>query len=165
MNKRLLSLIFCLLVAPTSAWALKSDTEQPVYIDSDTQTLDMQKNQVTFAGNVKLTQGSIKLDADRVVVYRDAKTGEMVRVMGYGTPARFQQTDDDGKLLKGKGNTLDYKIKEDTITVTTNAELQQDKNIIKGSEIVYTIGSQHLKANSSKGERVSTVLIPTKKEK
>ncbi|MGB2078316.1 MAG: lipopolysaccharide transport periplasmic protein LptA [Vibrio sp.] len=159
MNKLHLSLILCLL-APTSAWALKSDTKQPVYIDSDTQQLDMQKNQVIFEGNVKLTQGTIKINANKVVVYRDGKTGEMTRVIGYGSPTDFQQKGDDGKMLKGKGNTLDYKVKEDTITITTNAELQQGKSIIKGSSIVYTIGTQNLKANSSEGKRVSTVLIP-----
>lgn len=159
MNKLHLSLILCLL-APSAAWALKSDTKQPVYIDSDTQQLDMQKNTVTFAGNVKLTQGSIKIDADKIEVYRDAKTGEMTRIIGYGKPSHFEQKGDDGKMLKGKGNKLDYQVKADTITVSTNAELQQGQSTIKGDSIVYTIGTQNLKANSSEGKRVSTVLIP-----
>ncbi|GAL32464.1 LptA protein essential for LPS transport across the periplasm [Vibrio maritimus] len=69
-----LSLGICLLL-PISAMALSTDSEQPVYIDSDSQLLDMKSNQVTFEGDVKLKQGSININADKVIVTREAVTG------------------------------------------------------------------------------------------
>ncbi len=64
-----LSLLALVLAAP-QALALKSDTQQPVYINSDTQQVDMKSNQVIFKGDVSLKQGSINIDADRIVVTR-----------------------------------------------------------------------------------------------
>ncbi len=69
-----LSLGICLLL-PISAMALSTDSEQPVYIDSDSQQLDMKSNKVTFEGDVKLKQGSININADKVIVTREAETG------------------------------------------------------------------------------------------
>lgn len=67
-----LSLISCLLLSG-QALALSSDQDQPVYIDSDSQQLDMQSNKVTFEGDVKLKQGSININADKIIVTRDPK--------------------------------------------------------------------------------------------
>ncbi len=154
-----LALVFCLL-APTSAWALKNDTEQPVFIDSDSQQVDMKSNQVTFSGNVSLKQGSIRVNADKLVIYRNNKTGEVSMIKGYGKPARFSQKTDDGKTLKGQANNLDYNLAKDSLILTTHAELHQDGSIIKGDKISYTISTQTLKADSGQGQRVSTVLQP-----
>ncbi len=49
---------------------MTGDTEQPIHIESDTQSLDMQGNVVTFTGNVVVTRGTIKINADKVVVTR-----------------------------------------------------------------------------------------------
>ncbi|PUW83897.1 LptA/OstA family protein, partial [Cronobacter sakazakii] len=50
--------------------ALTGDTEQPNHIEYDQQALDMQGNVVTYTGNVVVTQGSIKINDDKVVVKR-----------------------------------------------------------------------------------------------
>ncbi len=96
-----LSLIACLLTSG-SALALSSDTQQPVYIDSDSQQLDMKSSRVTFVGDVKLKQGSININADKLVVIRDAKTGKIETIEGYGNLTTFSQLTDDGKTLYGK---------------------------------------------------------------
>ncbi len=62
-----ISTLLCLCIS-ASSWALSNDTEQPIYIDSDNQQLDIQRNIVTFTGNVILRQGSIDIRADKVVV-------------------------------------------------------------------------------------------------
>ncbi|MFA0252793.1 LptA/OstA family protein, partial [Vibrio sp. 10N.261.45.A4] len=51
-----LSLLLGILLSP-AALALSTDSEQPVYIDSDSQHLDMKSNKVTFIGDVKMRQG------------------------------------------------------------------------------------------------------------
>ena len=74
-----LSLISCLLISG-QALALSTDQDQPVYIDSDSQQLDMQSNKVTFLGDVKLKQGSININADKVIVTRDPKDGSIQEI-------------------------------------------------------------------------------------
>ncbi len=155
-----LSLIALLLTTP-SALALKSDTQQPVYIDSDTQQLDMKSNQVIFQGDVSLKQGSISISADKIVVTRDVENSAIQSIAAFGKPATFSQLLDDGKTLSGQAEELNYLITDDTLTMKGKAELAQDGNVIKGSTITYQIEKQKLVADGSSNERVSTVLQPS----
>ncbi|EGQ7763435.1 lipopolysaccharide transport periplasmic protein LptA [Vibrio sp. 2304] len=156
--------ILALVLAAPQALALKSDTQQPVYINSDTQQVDMKSNQVVFEGDVSLKQGSINIDADRIVVTRDPKTEAIKQIQAFGKPAKFSQLMDDGKTLSGQATELDYRISTDELTMKGQAQLAQDNNTIKGSSIRYQIGKQKLVADSSKEERVTTILQPNQIE-
>ncbi|WP_047046141.1 lipopolysaccharide transport periplasmic protein LptA [Vibrio mexicanus] len=155
-----LSLI-ALLAASTNVFALSTDREQPVYIDSDSQHLDMQSNKVTFIGDVKLKQGSININADKVIVFRNAEDGSIEEIEGYGDVATFSQLTDDGKTLYGEAKELYYSMADDLLTMIDQAMLSQDDSIIRGSKIRYRITSQKLIADGrNEGDRVSTVLQP-----
>lgn len=90
-NKLSLNLMLAgsLLAASIPAFAVTGDTEQPIHIDSDQQSLDMQGNVVTFTGNVVMTQGTIKINADKVVVTRPGGEQGKEVIDGYGNPATF----------------------------------------------------------------------------
>ena len=120
-----LSLIACLL-ASANAMALSTDRDQPIYIDSDSQQLDMQSNKVTFIGDVKLKQGSININADKVIVYRNPNDGAIKEIEGYGNLATFSQLTDDGKTLYGEAKELYYKMADDQLTMINQALLRQD---------------------------------------
>lgn len=154
-----LSLIACLL-ASGQALALSTDSQQPVYIDSDSQQLDMKSNRVTFLGDVKLKQGSININAEKLVVVRDAKSGQIETIEGYGDLATFSQLTDDGKTLYGEAKELHYKMSEDELTMIEQAMLAQDDSEIRGKKIRYKISSQKLIADGEGNGRVSTVLQP-----
>ena len=157
--------LFALTLAAPNVYALSSDSEQPVYIDSDSQQLDMKSNQVTFIGDVNLKQGSININADKVIVTRNAVSGEIEEIQGFGKPATFSQLTDDGKTLYGEADDLHYQLVADKLIMTKNAMLSQDGSIIRGSKITYLIGSQKLVADSGENKRVSTVLQPTEVNK
>ncbi len=157
--------LFALTLAAPNVYALSSDSEQPVYIDSDSQQLDMKSNQVTFIGDVNLKQGSININADKVIVTRNAVNGEIEEIQGFGKPATFSQLTDDGKTLYGEADDLHYQLVDDRLIMTKNAMLSQDGSIIRGSKITYQIASQKLVADSDSSERVSTVLQPAEVNK
>jgi lipopolysaccharide transport periplasmic protein LptA len=104
-NKLSLKVIIAsaMLAASLPALAVTGDTEQPIHIESDTQSLDMQGNVVTFTGNVVMTQGTIKINADKVVVTRPGGEQGKEIIDGYGNPATFYQMQDSGKPVKGHG--------------------------------------------------------------
>jgi len=155
-----LSLISCLFLS-SQAFALSTDQDQPVYIDSDSQQLDMQSNKVTFLGEVKLKQGSININADKVIVTRDPEDGSIREIEGYGDLATFSQLTDDGKTLYGEAKELYYVMVDDQLTMIDQAMLSQDDSVIRGTKIRYKISSQKLIADGKeKGDRVSTVLQP-----
>lgn len=155
-----LSLIACLFAAP-SAFALSTDTDQPIYIDSDSQHLDMKSHRVTFSGDVKLKQGSININAEKVIVIRNPADDSLKQIQAFGNPATFSQLTDEGKTLKGQAKELYYKVASDELTMVTDAQLSQDESLIRGKTITYKISSQKLMADGGKNERVTTVLQPS----
>ena len=162
-NKLSLKLVLLgsLFAAPLSAWALTGDTDQPIHIESDQQSLDMQGNVVTFTGNVVVTQGSIKINADKVVVTRPGGEQGKEVIDGYGNPATFYQMQDSGKPVKGRASTMHYELAKDFVVLTGNAYLEQLDSNITGDKITYLVKEQKMQAFSEKGKRVTTVLVPS----
>ncbi|MBU4684836.1 lipopolysaccharide ABC transporter substrate-binding protein LptA [Cedecea davisae] len=156
-----LALLGTLFAAPLSAWALTGDTEQPIHIESDQQSLDMQGNIVTFTGNVVVTQGSIKINADKVVVTRPGGEQGKEVIDGYGNPATFYQMQDSGKPVKGHASTMHYELANDFVVLTGKAYLEQLDSNITGDKITYLVKEQKMQAFSDKGKRVTTVLVPS----
>ncbi|MGM3172763.1 lipopolysaccharide ABC transporter substrate-binding protein LptA [Dickeya lacustris] len=142
------------------ALALTGDTEQPINITSDQQALDMQGNVVTFTGNVIVTQGSIKAQADKVVITRpNGQQGHEV-IEGYGNPATFYQMQDNGKAVKGHSLKIRYEMDKQLVILTGDAYLEQLDSNVKGDRITYLVQQQQMEAFSDKGKRVTTVLVP-----
>ncbi|EKO3558423.1 lipopolysaccharide transport periplasmic protein LptA [Vibrio metschnikovii] len=154
-----LSLLACLFAsAPTLA--LSTDTQQPIHINSDSLQLDMKNNRVTYISNVKLVQGSININAERLVVIRNPENGKIEQIEGYGNPATFSQLTDEGKTLHGQAKQLYYKMADDELLMIGQAMLAQDDSEIRGQQIRYQISSQKLIADGQGSERVSTILQP-----
>ena len=63
-NNKIL-LLTALMMTSLSAFALKDDTNKPINIVSDNQSLDMENSVVTFTDNVVITQGSILIKANK----------------------------------------------------------------------------------------------------
>ncbi|QLB42356.1 lipopolysaccharide transport periplasmic protein LptA [Mannheimia pernigra] len=151
-------LVTMLLSSSFSAYALKGDTEQPINIDSGSQSLDMTNNIVTFSDNVVITQGSIKVTAANVKITR--QEGKKETIDATGSPVTFQQTLDNGTSVNGKGSRIHYDLNAEFLTLIGNAELKQQGSFIKANKITYDVKKQQLKATSQGKSRVKTVLIP-----
>lgn len=152
---------FTALMLSFSASALKDDTNQPINIVSDNQSLDMENSVVTFSDNVVITQGSIKIQAAKVIITRPPEgSNKKETVEAFGNPVTFHQLLDDGKPVDGKANKVHYDLGAEFLTLTGNAELKQLDSKINGERITYDVKKQQLKANGGKKGRVKTVLIP-----
>lgn len=151
-------LVTMLLGSSLSTYALKGDTNQPINIDSGSQSLDMTSNVVTFSDNVVITQGSIKMTAANVKITR--QEGKKETIDANGSPVTFQQTLDNGKPVNGKGNSVHYDLNTEFLTLIGNAELKQQGSFIRANKITYDVKKQQLKASSGGKSRVKTVLIP-----
>ena len=156
-----LALTGALLAASCPAFAVTGDTDQPIHIESDQQSLDMQGNVVTFTGNVVVTQGTIKINADKVVVTRPGGQEGKEVIDGYGNPATFYQLQDNGKPVKGHASQMHYELQNDFVVLTGKAYLEQLDSNIQGDKITYLVKEQKMQAFSDKGKRVTTVLVPS----
>ena len=82
---------------------LPEDQQQPIHVTADSAV--QENNIVTYRGNVLIVQGSIRIDADQVVIYHDK--GKLQKAVATGKPAHFQeQPEADGGLITGSANTL-----------------------------------------------------------
>lgn len=147
------------VIFTSQAYALKSDTDQPIRIDSGSQSLDMEKNTLVLTDNVVITQGSIKINAAKVTIIRE--TGKKEKIEAQGSPVTFQQTLDSGKPVQGKAQQVKYDLGAEFLTLIGNAELKQQDSFIQAQRITYDVKKQQLHASSGNKTRVKTVLMPT----
>ncbi|MGL9733923.1 MAG: lipopolysaccharide ABC transporter substrate-binding protein LptA [Symbiopectobacterium sp.] len=150
-----------LLAARVPALAVTGDTSQPIHIDSTQQSLDMQSNTVTFTGNVTVKQGTIDVQADKVVFTRPQGSHGKELIEIFGNPVTFYQMQDNGKSVKGRAQKVRYELAQDKITLTGNAYLEQLDSNVKGYRITYLVKQQQMEAVGDKGGRVTTVLVPS----
>ncbi|KLV06385.1 MULTISPECIES: lipopolysaccharide transport periplasmic protein LptA [Photobacterium] len=159
-----LTTLLCLCLSSPS-WALSNDTEQPIYINSEKQELDIQKNIVTFTGSVVLRQGSIDIRADRIVVTRPNGQEGKETIDAYGNPATFHQLMDNGKPIDGAAKKMRYETDTEYLRMTDDAVLVQEGSEIQGKMISYKIDEQKLVAESGEKKRVTTILQPNQLNK
>lgn len=147
-----------------SAFALKDDTRRPIDVLSEKQTLDIDTSRAIFSENVFITQGSIQIKAQKVIINRPQNKKQNDTLDAFGSPVYFQQTLDNGKVVYGEGDKVHYDINSEFIVLTGNAKLRQAESQIEGREITYDVKEQQFKANGSSKKRVRTTLLPSQLE-
>jgi lipopolysaccharide export system protein LptA len=129
-------LLWAALALPGVGAAEQTDRDKPVNIEADRLTIDDVKKESVFEGNVTVSQGTLLLKADRVVVKQDA--GGFNYAYAYGKPAYFKQKRDGyEEYVEGQGERLEYDGKADKMQVFTNAEIRKGADEVKGDFIAY----------------------------
>jgi len=135
-NAVLWGLVFLVVISPGISRAEQGDRDKPVSIEADRLTVDDMKKESVFEGNVTVSQGTLMLKADKVVVRQDA--GGFNYAYAYGKPAHFRQKrDESDEYVEGQGERLEYDGKADKMHVYTNAEIHKGADEVKGDYITY----------------------------
>ena len=159
---RCIGLLLSLLSA--QAAALSTDKDQPVSIEADSVDIDEANEIAIYRGKVILTQGSIKLDANRVVVHQFQS--DNAYLVATGGPVHFsQRPDNDTQLIKGAGKKVEYALNSSELVLTGDASLIKGKNTFRNDRIIYDRKNARVKAGASaKGkERVRITISPDRK--
>lgn len=160
-----ISLIVGMIFCSLSVQSLESDYDQPINVSSVSQHAKMKSNTVTFLKEVLLTQGTIKITANELVVIRGEKANQEIMI-AKGDVATFYQTQEDGKPFDAEANTIHYDVAKAKITLTGKAQVKQLDSQINGSKIIYFLETEELIVESDKNskERVKTVFLPAQFE-
>ena len=153
-----------LLLAARMAFGLENDSEQPVYIDSDNAVYDEKAETSTYTGNVVAKQGSIKIDADKLVVY--LKDGAITKLVATGRPSKFEQLPAVGKdKMYGEGLINEFYPEKNLLIFMKNASVWQGDAKQSSEHIEYDTKNSLLKAGEggSDGNRVHSVIKPKAK--
>ncbi len=163
---RYISLILCLtagLITPLQLAALDSDSDQPIEVEADALEIRDDDNISTYSGNVSLVQGSMRIAADRLVIYFNDQN-ELVRMEMTGTPATFRQLNDDNREMRGQADRLDYDETSSLLVLTGNALFDNNGDTIQGSSIRLNTENEHIEASGDQSsERVRVVIQPKTK--
>jgi lipopolysaccharide export system protein LptA len=160
--------ILCSLFVHQASQALPSDREQPIHIRSDRAERDDKNAITTYIGNVELDQGTLHIEADKIIITQ--LDGELAKIQALGKPARLQQLPEENKaIVYAKGEIIDYYAAKELLVLTRQASIEQDGTQVDSEQIEYLMAQEIVKAkgNKDQGEgdgRVHVVLPPNKKK-
>jgi lipopolysaccharide export system protein LptA len=168
LNKNALSLL-ALTTLTFNVFALPDDQYQPIEIQADSAIRQEKEGLTTYQGNVFMSQGSLKVEADNITVSRTGNDSA-TNLTATGKPAKFeQQPEADKEIVHASANLIYYQLEEGKIELTGEAKLNQGEAQITSDKIVYLAEEQIFKAEKStdilntKPQRVQ-VIIPAKKK-
>lgn len=148
-----------ILTLPGIGNALPEDREQAIQIESNRAIRDEKAGTMIYIGNVELVQGSLKMLADRLEIY-SLDNNEVERIIAYGTPAYVEQKPSaDKPVIKARGDTIRYFVREEKLQLEKNASIDQDGSVVTSNTIDYFIKDEIVKASGSE-QRVRVVIPP-----
>jgi len=115
-----------------------------------------------YTGNVMVTQGSIRIDAEKVTI-NYTKKQDLEKVVAEGKPAKFKQTPDGGKAdIHAKSGRMEYFAEKDLLHLLQDAEVHQAQDSFAAQRIMYDTKSGVIQADKgeSKEGRISVVIQP-----
>jgi lipopolysaccharide export system protein LptA len=149
------------------AMALPEDQNQPIRITADSATRDEQAGVTRYEGSVELTQGSLRIFADRISVSHDQQQASLI--IAEGTPARLSQIPaPDEAAVHASAERIEYQRSEDRVRLITGARIEQDGATVSGETIDYLVSEQRVLASAGdneSGRRVEVVIPPTAVER
>lgn len=146
-----------LLSLSSATLALESDRHQAAEIEADQVTFDDARSIAVYQGNVRFTQGSLTIGADRMEV--EVKDGALHHLQIEGQPATFEQQSDNGEQLKAHSLRIEHQANQELTVFIGDAHLERGREQISSERIEYRGSSQALQAGGNSG-RVKMVLEP-----
>ncbi|MBN1379070.1 MAG: lipopolysaccharide transport periplasmic protein LptA [Gammaproteobacteria bacterium] len=165
-----LGFLFCGFINAVSA--VERDSQQTIEIEADKMMLDEPGGTMQYEGNVRLTQGSIMISADKLIVTSSNRKLQRMQIVGNDKkPAMFQQKTVSGQLASGQAQRMDFDVVKSLLILSGHAELKQGSRFVRSERIEYNTTSNSLlagkqtdkTAGDSNAGRVHIVITPEQK--
>ena len=162
--------VLCALAAP-AALADRTDRDQPINLESDRLVANEAKKISTFEGHVVVTQGTLVIRADRIIVRQDAQGFQ--RGTATGNPATFRQKREGyDEYIDGEALKIEYDAKTERVEFFECARLHRgSREDVRGNYISYDQKTEYFRVESSgttstqcSDVRVRAVIMPKKSE-
>ncbi|MCP4768057.1 MAG: lipopolysaccharide transport periplasmic protein LptA [Gammaproteobacteria bacterium] len=150
-----------LLLVPLRLAALDSDGDQPIEVEADRLEVREQENVSIYEGKVKLVQGSLVINSDRLVIYFN-EANELTLMEMTGTPASFRQLDNEQREMKGLAEQIDYTESKSLLELRRSARFYHAGDSIEGDLIRVNTKTNNIEAGSAQSEERVKMLIKPK---
>lgn len=157
------------MLAAAPAFAERADRDKPLNIESDSMTADEAKKTATFEGKVVMTQGSLVIRAERIIVRQDSEGFQYGIATGNPATFRHKQEGNSG-YIDGQAMRIEYDSRADRVEFFNDARLHRDSgDDIRGDFISYDARSERFTVKSaadasgaSREGRVRATIMPKK---
>ncbi len=147
------------LICISSVSALTDDSSKPINIEADSAEINDATGVSTYRGNVEITQGSMRLTGDLVIL--ETANKKVQKIIAEGNLSTFKQKTDDGRIVNAEAEKMVYSITGNKIVLTNNAKLTEAGNTFASDSITFFTDKEIVKAGSSTGnERVNITVFP-----
>lgn len=165
-----LALALALLPLASHAFAAREDRKEPVNIEADKVSVDDRNKVHTFEGKVHLTQGSLILNGDKLIVTQDA--GGFQHGVSWGSPDRLayfsERRDGRDDRVEGRALRIEYDSRTERAKLFGNATVKTGGDEVHGDYIEYDGLTDKYAVNTSNvgetktqaGGRVKAVILP-----
>lgn len=149
-------------VSPSAAVARDSDLGQAIEVNADRSEYDERAGTQVLSGNVEISQGTMRISADRIEIELDE--GRLARIQGSGSPIRFEQQNEAGGTMRGEASSIRYDAVGGSLVLEGNATLAQPGQSLSSQRISFDSKTQKISAEGggggNDGGRVSIRIEP-----
>ncbi len=150
---------FLLATFSLIAQAEKADKDKPIEIEADTVTVNDAKKTSIYTGSVIVTQGTLVIHADKLVVREDAIGFQ--HSTSYGEPTTFKQKrEGKDEYMEGSAQRIEYDGRMDKIQLYTKAWVKRAEDIVHGDYIMYDANAEYSEVIGG-GPKSATSATPT----
>ena len=156
-------LILALMIYAPAGLTVTSESGEDVHVQANYMKFDMETGSSTYKGDVKISQGSIKLNGDKVIIQRQQDKIQQINIDGQ--PAQYLQDEDSINKIHATSQHMQYLAGQHRLVMTVDARLQQPEHTIESQRIVYDTKNKTVIAGNKKsqqGGRVNITLTPKK---
>jgi len=140
-GKNNLFLAGLLLLCMFPCYAELADRNMPLHLESDQVMIDDAKKVSTFTGNVQLTQGTMLMRGDKIIVIQDNDGFKHGSV--YGNTASFRQKlEGVDEYVEGSGERIEYDARAEVVAFHAQARVKRGMDDLRGEHITYSIKTE-----------------------
>ncbi|HUX90306.1 MAG TPA: lipopolysaccharide transport periplasmic protein LptA [Gallionellaceae bacterium] len=147
--------LLCLLLSghAVSGFAERADREKPMQMEADRVTVDDANQTSTFEGSVQMRQGTLLIEASKIVVTQDKKGYS--RMTATGQPAHFRQKRDGAsEYADGFGERIEYDSNTEIANFYGQARVKREGDDVRGEHIIYNTKSGIFQVFGTNGKDV-----------
>jgi lipopolysaccharide export system protein LptA len=174
MRAIVLPLVACALVlAGVAARAERADRDKEIVVGADHSLADDKNKLLTFDGAVVVTQGTMRITANKMTVKEDAQGHKFY--VANGAPVTFRQKRDGvDEWIEGFAQRAEFDDRDDMLKLYDRARVKSNTNEISGEFISYDMNKAVAEVTGAKpgttapkGElspRVKVIIQPAKRD-
>jgi lipopolysaccharide export system protein LptA len=159
------ALAIVLMVFAQAALGEQADSTKPTQIEANKMSADDARRTNTFEGNVVVTRGTLRIQADRIVVRQDKDGNQSATATG--NPVRFRQRQDpkppekEGSWMEGEAKRVELDDKAGRVELFEAARVNRGGDEVAGDYILVDQKSDFFTVTPGKGEgRVRATIQP-----